>query len=277
MANRSSKEIFKQGSKTYYNSSIFFSSKVREDVFKFYSFVRVADDYVDSVPPQKKKFKELESHYRDSTKAKNRETLFVVSNIKEVEAKYNFDRNYMDSFLKSMSMDLKTNKYTTIEELLVYIYGSAEVIGLCMCKIIGVDDDGLEYAQMLGRSMQYINFIRDINEDIELGRVYMPEEILKKHGLESRYFSTSNLNDNENFNQMIREEIERYFFWQDKAEKGFKYIPYRSRIAIKTASDMYKWTAKQIQYDPQIVLHQKVKPSKSRIIITAIRNIFSSL
>ena len=70
-------------------------------------------------------------------------------------------------------MDIKKKEYNSLEETLEYIYGSAEVIGFFMAKIIGLSDESLYYAGRLGRSMQYINFIRDIEEDNNLGRRYL--------------------------------------------------------------------------------------------------------
>ncbi len=73
-----------------------------------------------------------------------------------------------------MEHDLSESSCETLEDVLTYIYGSAEVIGLFMARIMDLDEASFPYAAMLGRAMQYINFIRDIAEDNELGRRYLP-------------------------------------------------------------------------------------------------------
>jgi phytoene synthase len=70
----------------------------------------------------------------------------------------------------------------------------------------------------------------------------------------------------------MQEEIKRFFSWQRAAERGLAFIPWRSRVAIKTAQDMYIYTANIILADPLIVFQKKVKPSKLFIIFTAVKN-----
>jgi phytoene synthase len=107
--------------------------------------------------------------------------------------------------------------------------------------------------------MQYINFIRDINEDLKLGRVYMPMSAMKEYeliSLQHDYVIENKLS----FNAFIRNEIDRFKKWQKKAENGFRYIPSAYLVSIKTASDMYQWTADEIRRDPFIIYRRKVIP-----------------
>ena len=76
----------------------------------------------------------------------------------------------------------------------------------------------------------------------------------------------------EGFQRFVQAQIRRYEHWQIEAEKGFRYIPHRYLIPIKTASEMYKWTAQKIEKNPFIVYKMKVKPSKTRIWMTAFLN-----
>ena len=85
--------------------------------------------------------------------------------------------------------------------------------------------------------MQYINFIRDISEDIMLGRTYFPRDDLEKFNLESLSEDHTRSNP-KNFIRFLNKQLETYGVWQNEAEAGFKYIPYRCLIPIKTASDM---------------------------------------
>jgi phytoene synthase len=122
--------------------------------------------------------------------------------------------------------------------------------------------------------MQYINFIRDIKEDIKLGRCYFPEIIRKKFEINSW---NDDIKNNKQFDQFVQAQIEQYLEWQSEAQKGWKYIPYRSRIAVMTASDGYLWTARQIRKNPKIVFDHKVKPSKSQIILFGLKNSIKGL
>ena len=76
--------------------------------------------------------------------------------------------------------------------------------------------------------------------------------------------------------EFIRLQIKRYYAWQGEAEKGFELIPRNYLIPIKTASDLYKWTANQVYRQPLIVFEKKIKPSRVRIWLTGIKNMITT-
>jgi phytoene synthase len=258
---------FKQGSKTYFYSSIFFSKEVRDDVFALYSFVRKADNFVDVVPQMEDDFYRFKKAYDNALRGKASSDIIIKSFVALMRRK-SFQRAWVDAFFESMEMDLTKQSYETVEETLHYVYGSAEVIGLMMAKILGLDPQSYSCAQYLGRAMQYINFIRDIEEDLTLGRTYLP---LGDSGLE-RLDRDYVIERQDAFCKFIRTHIGLYRQWQQEAEKGFSYIPKRYLIPIKTASDMYRWTAERIYRNPLIVFQKKVKPSIPLIISQIVRN-----
>jgi 15-cis-phytoene synthase len=271
-------EIFKQGSTTYYWSSKFFPKGVRDDVFKLYSFVRVVDDYVDSPEPNIERFNYIRKQWTKLKKDLNNTKHLVVDgvddrvlrNVAYVVHRYDCDTAWIDAFLDSMQMDIEGRSYDTIDETLEYIYGSAEVIGLLMAKILGLPEKSYEYARLQGRAMQYINFIRDIAEDQELGRQYFPQEDLITHGLKDVSEREATRKPSE-FREFIVAQIRRHDAWQKEASKGFRYIPRRYRIAIRTAVDMYAWTGRVLADNPQIIFQRKVKPSKARVLRAGLR------
>lgn len=276
---KTERDIFKRGSTTYYFSSLFFPKGIKDDVFKLYSFVRVADDYVDSIPADTKQFKFLrklwqqsfaDSSFDDVVKDSDDINLRVVRNMVFVARKYAFNPDWVTAFLDSMQADLEKKQYKTIDDTIWYMYGSAEVIGLMMANIMGLSEKSHIYAQMQGRAMQYINFVRDIAEDNKLGRRYFPESELKKYGLSDLSQKTVDANVDA-FEAFLRAQIDLYEVWQQEANKGFGFIPKRLRIPLQTATDMYNWTAKVIYKDPTCVFSHKVKPSKYRVIGTVLK------
>ncbi len=182
------KQIFKNGSTTYYWSSLFFPEHTRDDVFKLYSFVRITDDFVDAVPQDKKSFVQLKKSWnkivkdgKPPSKRLHADIRLAVQNMYDVYTKHTLEKAWITAFLDAMQADLSKKEYKTLKETKTYMYGSAEVIGLMMAKIIGVPESGYEAARLQGRAMQYINFIRDIAEDNTLGRQYIPSSELKKY------------------------------------------------------------------------------------------------
>lgn len=274
------KDIFKRGSTTYYFSSLFFPRKIKDDVFKLYSFVRVADDYVDSIPADSQQFSQLRKLWETSVNDDSFQTdvrgsddinLRVVRNMVFVYRKYSFEQKWVTAFLDSMQADLDRKEYRTLEDTIWYMYGSAEVIGLMMAKIMGLPEESYIYAQMQGRAMQYINFVRDIDEDNILGRQYFPISELQKFGLKDLQQKTVQANS-ESFEKFMRAQIRLYESWQTEANKGFTSIPKRLRIPLQTATDMYNWTATNIHKKPLNVFQSKIKPSKYRVLFTIVKN-----
>ncbi|MDP1553661.1 MAG: phytoene/squalene synthase family protein [Methanobacteriaceae archaeon] len=262
--------IFKKGSKTYFYSTVFFPKVVKRDVFTLYSFLRKADDYVDAIPQDAESFYAFKDRYADAKKGSITGDV-VIDSFRELAIRKNFDEGWINAFLDSMEMDIYKSTYKDMEELKNYLFGSSEVVGLFMAKIMDLEKKSYDGARNLGRSMQYINFIRDISEDIDLGRVYFPQEDLEEFQLENLEENITKSNP-ENFKAFIRKQLQTYQSWQTEAEKAFPYIPYRCLIPIKTASDMYNWTATQIEKDPFIVYKKKVKPSTPKIVL----NVFSN-
>ena len=266
-------DAFKAGSRTYFYSSLFFPRRLREDVFRLYAFVRTADNYVDDIPQQPNEFHAFRERYRAALEGATTDDV-IINSFAGLLRRRGFDPAWITAFLDSMEMDLDTRRYRTLDDLLEYIHGSAEVIGLMMARIMHLPDKALPAAQMLGRAMQYINFIRDIHEDLQFGRIYFPLEILQKHGLST--LEEQETRDNpEGYKAFVREEIDRYCKWQAAAEKGFRFIRKRYLIPVKTASEMYKWTAHQIEQDPFIVYRKKVKPLVPYIVSTVLRNVLT--
>ena len=272
--------IFKGGSTTFYWSSRFFPAKIRDDVFRFYSFVRVADDYVDAVPAKAAEFNDLHERwdreiYNDAlnTDPLPHDSLNerVIKNAVRVVRTYDCDRSWIQTFFASMQMDLAYREYATLEETLAYMYGSAEVIALVMCRILGLPPEAEKFAVLQGRALQYINFLRDIDEDNFLGRCYFPREDLNRFGLKDLHRETAEANPKA-FNDFMAFELHRYQEWQDEALGGFRYLPKRLRISLRTAVDAYAWTARQLQDNPHVVFERKVKPKRRQIIATGLIN-----
>jgi phytoene synthase len=271
---RTLESIFRAGSKTYYHSTLFFPAPVKNDVFILYSFVRTADDFVDAVPQQEEEFYRFVHRYRLGMRGYVTGDVVIDSFVDLVRRK-KFEMEWVDSFLDSMEQDLRKSSYETLEELQFYLFGSSEAVGLMMARILDLPEESYRAARCLGRAMQYLNFIRDIDEDLELGRTYFPREDLERFGLTSldyEYVCTRK----EAFSAFVRDQLGRYEDWQAAAEQGFVFIPRRFLIPIKTASDMYGWTGRQIHRDPFIVFERKVKPSVPRIVGTAALNTLSA-
>ena len=258
-------QIFKRSSVTYFNASRFFPPEVRQEVAGLYTYVRKVDDFVDREVADKEG---LEQMWRDTKEGWAGQVPRdpVVREFVDLALKYNFEWAWIEAFWWAMRQDLIKKDYKTWEELEKYIYGSAEVVGLMMARLMRLPADAEKLARVQGRAMQFINFVRDVKEDWDLGRVYLPLTDRKKFGVKKP--------GDQGWEQLLRFEVERYRRMQKEAEKGYRYLPRKYRVAVKTAADMYSWTAEEIYRDPTVVWRRRVKPGVWRVLARGIANTF---
>ncbi len=264
---RSPQEIFRKASTTYYYSSIFLPRKIRDAVFDLYAFVRIADDFVDALPQQAESFHAFAKETRSALDG-SPTTHPHIARLIDLVRKYSLKKEWIHDFLNAMESDLHVKTYETYSQLKTYMYGSAEVVGLCLCNIFGLPPESHVYAQSQGEAMQILNFIRDIAEDQKMGRHYIPIE-------DCASFQTSltpTASQIPRFTQLILFELKRFREAQNTARAGYHYLPKRIRFVVQTAADMHSWTADQIEKNPHVVLHTKIKPSKLLVIKRACIN-----
>lgn len=273
MINKVIYSIFQHGSKTMFYSSLFFPKKARKDVFTLYGFVRIADDLVDTLPQDPEAFYSFKQKYELSQQGIITGDV-VIDSFAELAKRKDFDPGWTEAFLDSMEMDLTKKTYYTLDETLEYVYGAAEVMGLYMVNTLDLNKKAYNFSRYLGRALQCINAIRDIAEDLEFGRSYIPLSDLEQYELESLDYQYTKQHP-ERFSEFIKGQISRYCLWQKIAEKGYQYIPKRYLISVKTVSDLYNWTAEQILKNPYIIYQWKVKPIIFKILTTVFTNIIN--
>jgi phytoene synthase len=263
--------IFQKGSTTYFTASLFFSSVLRKKVTTLYAFVRVVDDFVDSTPQQKKAFNEFYAAYTECRAGKSCSSS-VIREFVLLEQSAEFDPAWIEAFFAAMRADLTKKTYTTMAELDTYMYGSAEVIGLMMARLMQLPRQADPTARLLGKAMQYCNFLRDVQEDTELGRTYIPLETLQQFGFRAVTKELA-VQHPEQFSALMRSQTALCQQWMQDALAGARFIPWRERIAILTAAQMYSWTLETIAKNPTEVFVRKIKPSKPYIMLAACKNI----
>lgn len=262
-------KIFKNGSKTFFYSTFFFPETAKQDITVLYAFVRTADDFVDATPSDSVSFYDFKNKY---IKAIGGEKINyeIIDDFVLLQKKYDFEQEWIDAFFFAMESDLHSQYCKNITDTEKYMYGSAEVIGLMMCKILNIKEEAYVYARKLGQAFQYINFIRDLYEDEKLGRLYLPEENILASGMPKLSFEVVEKNKL-SFENFMRQEIKYFYRLVNEASPGFNFIPRRYRIPIVIATNLYIYTAKIIESNPYIVYQQKVKPNKSRIFYEALK------
>jgi len=175
--------------KTYYLATLLLPPAKRPYVHALYGFARYADEIVDdlaSTLTESQKAEQLKIWGDDflakfdSGQTNDPVCLAVLDTVR----RWSIPREHFEAFLHSMTMDLTVTEYATYDDLYEYVYGSAAVIGLQMVPILDPSSqDAYKYATELGVAFQLANFIRDVGEDLERGRVYLPLNELAQFGV----------------------------------------------------------------------------------------------
>lgn len=229
---------------SYYFATQFFPREVRDAIYAIYAFARIPDEIVDGRAKAGKEetLRQLEdwrNRWREAMAAGGSEDAAMNAIVHTFE-KFSIPAEDGEAFLRSMFMDEEVFEYETYADLENYMYGSAGVIGLMVTRIVGYSsDDAFYHAKQLGYAFQLTNFLRDIREDHEeLGRVYMPQDELRRFGLSSRDIAEQRYD--ERFVEFMRWQIERNRQVYREALPGIKMLAWRGRLAVRISYVLYK-------------------------------------
>ena len=259
--------------KTYYLATLLLPAKKRPPVHALYGFARYADEIVD----------DLASTLSDDEKAHALRTWGsgVLADLRRGESDdligralvdtvktYSIPLDYFEAFMKSMEMDLTVTRYNNYEELMTYVYGSAVVIGLEMLPILGYSDPrAIEAATALGTAFQLANFIRDVDEDLDRGRVYLPIKELAQFGvtremLEERVLTPEII-------EALKFQIARVRQLQTESATGIAMLEASSRPCIEATSTLYCGIVDEVEKIGYDIFNHRAKTSTARRIRVA--------
>jgi len=264
--------------KTYYLATLLLPPAKRPFVHALYGFARYADEIVD----------DLASTLTDEEKANSLKQWGegVISDIKsgnsndqigkalvDTVRRFDIPIEYFQAFLHSMTMDLTITEYQEYEDLQEYVYGSAAVIGLQMVPVLGREkgssiDKVNSAAEKLGVAFQLANFIRDVGEDLDRGRVYLPIAELQSHGVTREMLEDKVLTPQ--IKSALKEQIERVRRLQRESATGIKMLSIQSRACIQAASELYCGIVDEVEKIDYQIFSKRAKTSNWRRMKVAI-------
>ena len=266
------RQVQKEHSRTYYFSTQLFPPAVRPHVHALYAFMRYADEIVDNphetgLDAQHEALDEFETETISAVTGGDagNPVLHAFSN---TVRGHGIELNTIRAFMKSMKMDTHIFRYPTYEDLEEYTYGSAAVVGLMMCRVVGVTDEAANApAEALGVAMQLSNFLRDIKEDWARGRVYLPLEDLERFGYTEQDLAAGKVD--ERFEALMRFEISRARKLYEMADEGMKHIPQGRRYPVMVARNLYAAILDRIESQNYDVFYQRADTTRSHKLKTA--------
>ena len=254
--------------KTYYLATLLLPASKRPFVHALYGFARYADEIVDdlaSTLTAQEKAEVLRAWSSDVLRGlETGESSDLVGRaLIDTVQRFDIPHQHFVDFLHSMEMDLTVTEYQTFDDLYEYVYGSAAVIGLQMVPILGGDTvNSLEAAKNLGVAFQLANFIRDVGEDLDRGRVYLPLQELSEHGVTRQMLEARKLTPE--FVSALKFQIARVRQLQKAAEPGIALLDKTSQPCIRAASELYCGIVDEVEKIGYDIFNKRATTSTAR-------------
>jgi phytoene synthase len=247
------RQFNKRHGTTYYWSTLILPVVKRHHVHALYGFARYADDIVDEIPagghgeiPVDERARALASFgdrfFADLERGQSDDP--VLKAVVHTVRAFDLQPDVFARFLRSMTMDLTVEAYETYDDLVDYMDGSAAVIGEMMLPILEPDDlaTATPHARDLGNAFQLTNFLRDVSEDLDRNRQYIPQEDLRRFGVDLTERRRS-----DEFAALMGFEIDRCRELYRSADIGIAMLPERSARCISAARVLYSRILERIE------------------------------
>lgn len=266
------RQVQEHHSRTYYFSTQLFPREVRPHVHAIYAFMREADEIVDNPGDATldEQLAGLDGFEGETVAAISGETVAnpTLRAFANTVRSHGIELDTVNAFLASMKMDTRVFRYETFTDLRSYTYGSAAVVGLMMCRVMGVTESAADpHAEALGEAMQLTNFLRDVGEDWDRGRVYLPQEDLARFEYTEEDLAARVVD--ERFAELMRFEISRARALYEDADRGLHYIPRGRRYPITVARRLYAAILDRIETNGYDVFSGKASTSAAKKLAVA--------
>jgi phytoene synthase len=244
-----SRAAIERGSKSFAAAARLFGPPARDGALLLYAWCRHCDDHIDEQslgfrtgrPSPESASERLAALERETRRALAGEPVDepAFAALQEVVRRHHIPEQHPLDHLKGFAMDVEGQRYETLEECCRYCYHVAGVVGVMMAHVMGVrDEDTLDRAADLGIAFQMTNIARDVVEDAEAGRVYLPGDWLREAGVPPDAAGRPEHRAAVHTVAMrLLDEAERYYA---SAAVGLARLPFRSAWAVAAASRIYR-------------------------------------
>ena len=236
--------FIKRHARSFYLASLLLPTAKRKALWSIYAFCRYTDDLVDNPNLRDHPAAALDDWEQQILSGQPRHPVALV--YKDVSATYNIPSALTRELISGVRMDLEASEYRTWEQLRLYCYRVASVVGLLLLPILGSNDErAAEYAIDLGIAMQLTNILRDVGEDMRMGRVYLPSEDFTRFGYDPQRLRDGVIDDN--FRALMQFEIARARAYYDRAQLGIALLEPSVRPSILAAALLYSHILHRIE------------------------------
>lgn len=260
---------------TYYFATSRLPRAIRPRVHALYGFVRQADEWVDnpgelSVDQRARRLADWRSEFLRGMEGVRPESGILRAFCDAcLESRVPLEEPLV--FLDAMEMDLKVDRYKTYEDLRGYMRGSAAAVGVMMTFLVDgpTDEATLRQAIALAEAMQLTNFLRDVGEDLERGRIYLPLEDMERFGVREEDLTAKRVSPE--FIQLMRFEIARARENYALSDPGISKLPAYVRRGVRLARVLYAMILERIEANGYDVFTRRARTSGAQKLATLLK------
>ena len=273
--------------RTYFLATRLLPPARRPAVHALYGFARYADEIVDDLDderPVTEKAAQLDALTAEMEAALDGAPTAapVLAALADTARRHDIDRKHFADFMVSMRMDTTVTEYATFDDLAVYVHGSAAVIGLQMLPILGTTVPRAQaepHAAALGVAFQLTNFLRDVGEDLDRGRVYLPLDELGAFGVDRDLLGwcRRKRRGHPRVRRALAHLVDHTQGVYREAEPGVAMLEPVSRACVGCAFTLYRGILDEIEAAGYDVLHRRVAVSTRRRAAVALPGLARAL
>lgn len=287
-AYRYCRQIARHHAKTFYLAATFLPKPQQNPIFAMYALLRTVDDLVDLAEDKltngritREEINSLlddwKSRLHDCYEGQSGDEPIMMAWHDTLKS-YPIPIELPLDLIDGVAMDIEFTPFETFDELYVYCYKVASVVGLMTSEIFGYTDKmALEHAIELGIAMQLTNILRDIGEDVDRGRIYIPLEDLRRFGYSREEFMNKTMNDR--FLELMKFQIDRARSYYRSSDKGIPMLLPSSRLAVAISSVNYANILRSIEENGYDVFNRRAfrtLPQKLATLPTVWRKVRSA-
>jgi len=259
IAYRKAEQITAEHSKSFYFASGLLPEEKRSAVRALYAFCRTVDDIVDESEDEQRE-SQLDYWRGMVEHASFLDNDLVAAAWADTLTRYHIPRYYALQLIDGVHRAITQSRYQTFDELTTYCYGVASTVGLMSMYIVGFNsNEAVPYAIKLGVALQITNILRDVGEDYQNGRIYLPREELAFYGIREQDIADGRITDN--WRQFMKFQIERTRQLYEEAWEGVKMLEREGQLAIGAASVFYQGILDEIEKNDYDVFTQRASLS----------------
>jgi len=271
----------KKGSKSFALASRVLPPELRDDASMLYAWCRYCDDVIDGQEMGHGQIADYKIGQGERLEQLRKDTADALADVPtdnpvfaglaRVVKTHTIDHKHPFDLLKGFEMDAEDRVYESVDDILDYSYHVAGVVGVMMANIMGVRDEAtLDRASDLGLAFQLTNIARDVIDDAKADRVFVPQDLLTKHGAPIEAANLAKASNWPAAHKAACEQLDIAEAYYDSAKVGINELPFRCAWAISAALAVYREIGERLREGGPEAWNGRVSARKGRKMALAL-------